>query len=57
MNSPVSRDLVKAGKVKVIGAVYNVSNGKIKWLPETKSIEILQKVEANPKRATEAMAK
>lgn len=57
MSSPVSRDLVNAGKAKVIGAVYNVSNGKIKWLPETKSIEILKKVEANPKRAVGAMTK
>ncbi len=56
MDSPVSRDLVNARKVKVVGAVYNVSNGRIKWLPETKTIEILHKVEANPKRAMDAMA-
>jgi carbonic anhydrase len=57
MNSPASRDLVKTGKVKVVGAVYDVSNGMIKWLPEAKSMEILKKVEENPKRAMEAMAK
>jgi len=57
MNSPVSREMVKAGKAKVVGAVYNVSNGKIKWLPEAKSIEILKRVEASPKRAMETMAK
>ena len=57
MESPISRDLVNEGKVKVVGAIYDVSNGKISWLPETKSIEILKKVEANPKRAMEAMAK
>jgi len=57
MKSPVSRDLVNSGKAKVVGAVYDVSNGKINWLPETKTAEILNKVEANPKRAMEAMAK
>ncbi|MCA9732000.1 MAG: carbonic anhydrase [Deferribacteres bacterium] len=57
MSSPVSRDLVNAGKAKVVGAVYDVSNGKIEWLPEAKTVEILKKVEANPKRAIEAMSK
>lgn len=57
MKSPISRDLVNEGKVKVVGAIYDVSNGKISWLPEAKSTEILKKVEANPKRAMEAMAK
>ncbi len=54
--SPVSRDLVKSGKVKVVGAIYDVGTGKINWLPEEKSTEILAKVEANPKRAMNAMA-
>jgi len=57
MESPASRDLVNAGKAKVVGAIYDVSNGKISWLPEAKSTEILKKVEANPKRAMKAMAK
>ncbi len=57
MGSPASRDLVNAGKVKVIGAIYDVSNGKINWLPEAKVAKILKKVEANPKRAMGAMAK
>ncbi len=56
MTSPASRDLVNAGKAKVVGAIYDVSDGKINWLPEAKTIEILKKVEANPKRAMEAMA-
>ncbi|MBM9616563.1 carbonic anhydrase [Desulfobulbus rhabdoformis] len=56
MKSPVSRDLVKAGKAKVVGAVYDVSNGHIKWLPEAKTIDILTKVEKNDQRAMEAMA-
>lgn len=57
MESPVARDLVNQGKVKVFGALYDVSNGKIKWLSEAKTTEILKKVEANPKRSMEAMAK
>lgn len=57
MTSAYARDHVKAGKAKVVGAIYDVSNGKIKWLPEAKTAEILKKVEANPERAMEAMAK
>jgi carbonic anhydrase-like protein len=54
--SPVTRDLVKAGKAKVVGAVYDVGTGVVDWLPEPKSTEILHKVEANPNRALNAMA-
>lgn len=56
MESPASRDLVKSGKAKVVGAIYDVGTGKIKWLPEAKTLEIFQKVEASPKRATDPMA-
>ncbi|MBN1931533.1 MAG: carbonic anhydrase [Desulfobacterales bacterium] len=56
MNSPASRNIVNDGKAKVVGAIYDVSTGKVSWLPEEKSIEILKKVEANPLRAMEAMA-
>ena len=56
MESPASRTLVNAGTVKVIGAVYDVSNGTINWLPENKTMDILKKIETNPKRAMEAMA-
>jgi carbonic anhydrase len=57
MESPVSRDLVNAGEAKVVGAIYDVSTGRISWLPEAKSNQILKKVETNPNRAMEAMAK
>ena len=56
MESPVSRDLVNAGKAKIVGAIYDVSNGTINWLPEAKTTEILKKVEGNSKRAMNAMA-
>jgi carbonic anhydrase len=56
MSSPATRALVKAGKVKVVGAIYEVGTGKVNWLPEAKTAEILARVEASPKKATEAMA-
>ena len=56
MQSPATRDIVKSGKAKVVGAIYDVGTGIVNWLPEEKSDEILAKVEANPKRAMEAMA-
>jgi carbonic anhydrase len=56
MASPASRNLVKSGKVKVIGAIYDVGTGKVAWLPEAKVKEILTKVETDPKRALNPMA-
>ncbi len=56
MESPSTRDLVNQGKVKVIGAIYDVGTGKVNWLDESKVADILTKVEADPDRAIEAMA-
>ncbi|MCI5113526.1 MAG: carbonic anhydrase [Candidatus Electrothrix sp. AW2] len=56
MQSPVSRELVKSGKAKVVGAIYDVSTGKVEWLPEKKVTDILEKVEKNPKREMHKMA-
>ena len=56
MISPATRALVKSGKVKVVGAIYDVSTGKINWLPDAKTADLLKQAEADPKRATEAMA-
>lgn len=50
MKSRVSRELVKSGKAKVVGAIYDVGTGKIEWLPEENVTKILEKVEKNPKR-------
>lgn len=55
MASPVSRELVKSGKVKVIGAIYDVGTGKVKWLDEAQTGKILAKVEASPHKAIDAM--
>jgi carbonic anhydrase len=56
MKSPAVRDLVKSGKAEVVGAIYDVSTGEVKWLPETKVTEILKRVEASPDKAVNAMA-
>ncbi len=56
MRSPASREIVKSGKAKVVGAIYDVGTGKVAWLPEAKVTEILAKVEQNPERAMNAMA-
>ena len=56
MKSPSSRQLVKDGKVKVVGAIYDVGTGKINWLKEAMVTNILHEVEANPNRARDAMA-
>jgi len=56
MKSPATRDLVKNDTVKVVGAIYDVSTGKINWLQQARVVNILHEVEANPNCATEAMA-
>lgn len=54
--SPSTRELIKAGKVKVVGAVYNVGTGQIEWLEQTKVGELLAQVEAMPDKATNVYA-
>lgn len=56
LSSPSTRDLVNSGKVKVVGAIYDVGTGKVSWLPEMKVGQILANVEADPGRALIAMA-
>lgn len=46
--SPVTRQLVNNGNVKVVGAVYNVGNGEINWLENSKVNEIMERVETIP---------
>jgi carbonic anhydrase len=53
MKSPAVRNLVKAGKVKVVGAIYDLGTGKVEWLPQEKIGETLQRVEASPEKETE----
>lgn len=47
MKSPSTRTLVKQGKAKVVGAIYDVSTGSVSWLPDTRVDEILAQVEAS----------
>lgn len=54
--SPAVRNSVAEGKVKVVGAIYDVSTGKVAWLPQEKTAEILKKAEASPNKETEPMA-
>ena len=42
--SPSTVKLVKQGKVKVIGAIYDLADGKVTWLPEKKVADILARV-------------
>jgi carbonic anhydrase len=57
MKSPAVRDLVKTGKVQVVGAIYDLVTGKVNWLPQAKIAETLQRVEASPEKETEPFAK
>lgn len=54
MKSPAVRRLVREGKVLVVGAVYDVGTGRVGWLPRSRVDGILEKVERDPDRETEA---
>lgn len=56
MRSPAVRERVKSGKVKVVGGIYDLHTGKVNWLSEARTAEILARVEKDPSRAKEAMA-
>ena len=40
----------------MVGAIYDVGTGKVRWLPPQKVDSILKKVEASPDRETEPFA-
>jgi carbonic anhydrase len=54
--SATVRGLVTSGTVKVVGAIYDVGTGKVRWLPDEKVRQILDRVTASPDKATEAWA-
>jgi carbonic anhydrase len=56
MRSPAVRSLVKEGKVRIVGAIYDLGTGKVNWLPAGKIRDILKRVEASPDKETEAFA-
>lgn len=53
MQSPAVRKLVATGTAKVVGAMYDIGTGHVRWLDESRVADILEKAEANPARATE----
>jgi carbonic anhydrase len=56
VSSPTAREMYSSGAIKIVGAVYDVGTGKVKWLAESPVDMILASAESNPSRATEAMA-
>jgi carbonic anhydrase len=56
MQSPATRMIVRSGKVKVVGAIYDVGTGRVSWLPESRVLKLLDAVERDPDRAMNAMA-
>ncbi|MCB2190313.1 MAG: carbonic anhydrase [Deltaproteobacteria bacterium] len=49
--SPATREMVTAKKVMVVGAIYDLAHGKVRWLPQDQVAKLLQAAEKNPKRA------
>jgi carbonic anhydrase len=56
MLSPAVRKMVGSGKAAVVGAIYDVGAGTIRWLPSDAVGRILAVVEQNPARAINSMA-
>lgn len=54
--SPITRQLVDAGAVRVVGAIYAVDTGQIRWLPENEVYRRLGRAESDPSHALEAYA-
>jgi carbonic anhydrase len=51
LESPTARDYVRQGIAKVVGAVYDLGTGEVRWLPEERVTAILGEVEeASDKR-------
>lgn len=56
LRSAAVREKVKLGTLKIIGAIYNLENGKVNWLNEKKVDEIMVEVEKNPKKNIKVLA-
>lgn len=57
MKSPATRELVNKKKVAIVGAIYDVGTGKVRWLSPETPARILREVESNPARAMNVMSK
>ncbi len=54
--SAATRNIVKSGKVAVIGGIYDLNSGKIEWLDRNRITKILAEVEANESHETKEFA-
>lgn len=54
--SAAVRKLVSENKVGIVGAVYDLPTGEVRWLDSQKPLSILAAVEKDPKRSMEVMA-
>lgn len=54
--SPATREMVKSGKAKVVGAMYVLETGVVEFLPEEKVQKVLARVESSRDKAMNAMA-
>jgi len=54
--APHSNAPSEQGKAKILGAMYDVSTGKVSWLASKKMDEILERVESSPDKETEPFA-
>jgi len=54
--SPTAREAVRAGKAKVVGAVYQIGTGEVRWMPDSHMHRALEKASADPDRLTARMA-
>ncbi|MEO5366575.1 MAG: carbonic anhydrase [Magnetococcus sp. WYHC-3] len=56
LRSAAIREAALAGKVKVMGAIYDLESGKVRFLSDEKCAEVLKNAEASPTRETQKMA-
>ena len=49
--SPATREMVASKKVMVVGAIYDLANGKVQWLPQDKVAELLKAAEKKEPQA------
>lgn len=56
LHSAAVRQMVADGKIKVVGAIYDLATGQVNWLDEQKSSDLLAQANEDPAREMEAMA-
>lgn len=53
--SPAVREMIRANKAKVVGAIYHVESGEVEFLPAAEIAKIMDQVAANPDAPTNPM--